>query len=99
MNNQTAVTEKKASKMSNKRKAKLFDEFMLKLAQFASAYAVIQCLEGSLERDEVFNSDFEEVLNPLLDLLTEKETDEVLMRILPKTMENDLVAKKVTIKW
>lgn len=85
--------------MSNKRKARLFDEFVFKLASYSSAYRVIQCLEGSLHNYDVFNSDYEQVWNDFLEPLTKKEVDEILMKILPKAIEQDLGAKKVSIKW
>lgn len=96
---QEVVIEKKAEKMSTRRKAKLFDEFVSKLAPFAQSDRVIQGIGGRIENEEIFNSDYEVVFNEFLGLLTNEEICEILMKILPTCLEQDLGAEKVTIKW
>lgn len=97
MGQEIEVVKKKTSALSVRRKAELFDEFLLVLTAFIPIDEAVQCLKGY--NNSLGNSDYAAVLDPFFDLMTGEEMDEVLKRMLPILIEQDLGAKKVSIKW
>jgi len=99
MSEDTGVSVGKKKKMSMKRKAEVFDSFVQILSGFLFTEEVLAYLGGRREIDDVRDGDYGEVLHPFFEFLSEEEIDEVLQKLLPKILEEEYGAKKVTIKW
>lgn len=89
---------KRRLKMSNKRKAEVFDQFVIETSKFITATTVLDCFDGNIGNDELVISDYREALNPFFELLTDEEITEILQKIFPKLMMQEFGAK-VTVRW
>ncbi len=86
--------------LSTERKAELFDKFVLKLVPHAGANYVVKYLMAMTSIEEVFDtSEHEAVINDFLEPFADEEVREILKIILPKILEVDLGARRISIEW
>jgi hypothetical protein len=94
-----AIVDTRVSKLSNERKAELFDRFVLGIVPFLWATRAVEYLLGHCNIKDLVAGDDEGVLGIFFGPMTDEEASEVLKKILPKLIENELGAKRVVIKW
>jgi len=104
MENEETVT-KPPRKWADKRKAKILDLFLHKMALEADVVEVVKCLGGSgYDGDAIFyrsivEDPLEKFLANLFDTLDENEICAIFKKHLSELLCKELEAKSVTIEW